>query len=75
MKTFETNCIIVKEMTVIEKESYFEKFGKMYWDVFSNVVCIPLQKMSANQISKLEMFFATGNLSKSQYLVIEFDNQ
>jgi hypothetical protein len=26
MKTFETNCIVVKGMTDIEQDSYFEKF-------------------------------------------------
>jgi hypothetical protein len=74
MKTFETNCITVKEMTEVEKASYFEKFGYKYHS-YEDIVCIPLQKMNRDQISKLEMFFATGNLSKAQYLVIEFDNQ
>ena len=75
MKTFETNCVIVKEMTEVERRSYFEKFGESYWMDIENIICIPLREMSGDQISKLEMFFATGNLSKAQYLVIEFDNQ
>lgn len=75
MKTFETNCIVIKGMTDIEQDSYFEKFGREYVNDNNGIVCIPLQEMCPDEISKLEMFFSTGNLSKAQYLVIEFDNQ
>jgi hypothetical protein len=75
MKVFETNCVDIKGMTEDEKSSYFEKFGDQYWNDSENIVCIPLTKMNIHQIAKLEMFFSTGNLSKAEYLVIEFDNQ
>jgi hypothetical protein len=71
MKIFETNCIIVIEMTRLEKQSYFDTFGEFYWNDTENIVCIPLQKMERDEISKLETFFSGMNFSKAQYLVIE----
>ena len=71
MKISETNCIIIVEMSQMERESYFEKFGDFYWNDAENIICIPLQQMNEHQISKLEMFFSGTNFSKAQYLVIE----
>jgi hypothetical protein len=75
MKVFETNCVIVKGMTDIEKSSYVEKFGESYWNDNEDIVCIPLHEMNIHQIAKLEMFFSTIISNRAQFLVIEFDNQ
>lgn len=73
MKVYETNCIVVTGLTDIETKSYFEKFGEQYYNDKEEIICIPLQKMNEFEMSKLEMFFAVDDdLSKSQYLVIEF---
>ena len=73
MNLYESNCVIVKGMTRLEKQNYFDEFGEDYWNDTENIICSPIADCDENFINNLKKFFGgDGDISKAQYLIMEF---
>jgi ferritin-like protein len=74
MKHFETNCLVVENLSDEQVNEYFYLFGEEGWLDIENVIIKRIDEMSDEEIVKHEKFFQIPNLRWTSYLIVRLFN-